>query len=192
MQICLLRHGKTVLSGKYCGAGDVALAEEGCRQIVEIAPLVKTLGANHCFLSPMLRCRHSFELLDLRQSFSVMDDLREIDFGDWEGMGFDEISNKYPEKVAQWIEMKEHFTFPQGEKILDFSARIGGCIKKITASGYDKVLVVCHGGVIRHALCHLLGLHCSKADCFEIGEGSLSMVTYDSGYSVLQKINLSG
>ena len=192
MHIYLVRHGKTVSSGTYCGAGDVPLADEGRLQVLNIAPFLKKTGVSHCFSSPLLRCRETLKLLDLDVNCSVEENLREIHFGRWEGMTFDEISRNDPEKLEEWMKLQEQFTFPGGEKILDFSSRIGECFKMITSTNFEKVLVVCHGGVIRHALCHLLELPCHKANSFEIGEGTVSSLIYENGHSVLQKLNYNG
>ena len=140
----------------------------------------------------MLRCLDSLKLLDLDVNCSVEENLREIDFGSWEGLTFDEISRRDPEKLEEWMDLREQFTFPQGENILDFSSRVGNCFRRITSRNHEKILVVCHGGVIRHALCHLLELPCSKANAFEIKEGSVSSVLYESGNAVLQRLNYDG
>ena len=188
----MLRHGKTVASGTYCGSGDVPLDDEGRLQVLRIAPFLKTIDVSHCYSSPMVRCLDTFRLLDIQTGCSIEKDLREIDFGSWEGLSFDEISGKDPEKLSEWMKKKEHFTFPQGENILDFSVRIGNCFRKITSTDSKKVLVVCHGGVIRHALCNLLDIPCSKAGSFEITEGSISEVLFEDGHAVLKRLNYCG
>ncbi len=59
-------------------------------------------------------------------------DLKEIDFGDWEGLSFQEIAAADPEHVLKWARFKPDFSFPGGESITHFLDRVGRIAKCLT------------------------------------------------------------
>ena len=85
-------------------------------------------------------------------------DLREIDFGRWEGKMFSEIRDSSPEDVERWARFAPDFAFPGGESMRDFLDRVGRAADRLAADEAETVLAVTHGGVIKIMLCHLLGL----------------------------------
>ena len=72
--------------------------------------------------SPLLRCQQSLERLSLVPK-NLLEQAQEVDFGEWEGLSYEEIEKTYPAKVIEW-QNNEDFTFPKGESLKDFHARI--------------------------------------------------------------------
>lgn len=192
MELYLLRHGQTTHPGTYTGVTEKPLSEHGCRQILELAPALRRLRFDRCFCSPLGRCRKTFELLAITEECQYEPGLKEIDFGNWEGRRFSELQELDPENVQRWVAEGERFTFPGGENIGRFVQRVSGWFDSIRQHDYQRVLVVSHGGVIRHGICHLLGLDSVQADRFEIQEGAVSLVLVASGYAVLKQLNGRG
>ena len=87
-----MRHGVTILHGLYAGSTDVPLAEEGRTQAMQAGKILAGKNINHIFCSPLIRCRESLTLLGLEAFSEIDENLREIDFGRWEGRSFEEIS----------------------------------------------------------------------------------------------------
>ncbi len=188
----LLRHGKTELAGRYAGATDIALSKTGRKQIEEVAPRLSHIDFDHIVCSPMLRCRESLELLNLPHDVIVDDNLREIDFGEWEGKSFQEISKSSPDLVEQWSAGGNEFCFPGGECIQDFILRLEKAKSKLLSCEKEKVLVIAHGGVIRYLLCSFLGISYESYLLFRILEGTyVSMDIYENG-GVLTGLNRGG
>lgn len=94
--------------------------------------------------------------------------------------------------MERWFQLKEKFTFPEGDNILEFSTRIKDWFEKLKNERYKNVLVVSHAGVIKHAVTHLLGLHINQADQFEISEGHVSLLSIDDNFTVLKFLNKNG
>jgi len=185
----LLRHGSTTSPGTYTGSLDVDLSIEGMKQARQIASFCQTLELDSCYCSPLQRCRKTFSLLELSTDCTFDHNLREIDFGLWEGLTFTEISQNDQEQFDLWVRQKEAFIFPGGEAITTFVKRVTSWFDELLNSEINSVLVVTHAGVIKHALCHLIGLDHSFAPSFHISEAGLAIVDCHDDCSTLLRLN---
>jgi broad specificity phosphatase PhoE len=190
--LILLRHGDCGSAGRYLGSTELALSEKGIEQIQGSAAALAKTAIDQVYCSPMLRCRKSLELLDLPAPVEIVGDLREIDFGRWEGKTFAEIAAADSRLVEVWARNEGDFSFPDGEKISQFRDRVNGFFETLSHSRRQTVLVVSHGGVIRHLLCRLLDLPWQHYLLFDVQPGRFAAVTCFSGGAVLSGLNLGG
>lgn len=190
--VFLLRHGDTGRQGCYIGSTDVPLSAEGQLQISRLALPLQRENIGRIFCSPMLRCRESCEGLGLSCPREYHASLKEVDFGRWDGKRFGEIAEKDAPLVAAWTQDYENFRFPGGESIAAFQQRIAACRELIFSAGEERLLLVTHGGIIRHLLCLMLGLPAEKYLTFAVQPGSFSALQVYSGGSVLTGFNLHG
>jgi broad specificity phosphatase PhoE len=123
-------------------------------------------------------------------------DLREIDFGDWEGRKFEEIEREYPSLVQAWSEFDLDFGFPGGERLQDLAARIEQVAGRLAALDVDTVVAFTHGGVIRALICHFLGLPLRDYLLFDITPASVTTLRIWGERGILAGLrpgeNLSG
>ncbi len=192
MRLILLRHGRTGLPGRYVGSSDVPLSEEGQAQIQGLRPMFAAMQIDGLLASPMLRCTQSVDLLGLGLPVQLDPDLREIDFGRWEGKTFAEIEAQDSELVQHWASGANNFCFPDGEATAEFACRIEAVKDRLLASDAKTVLLVAHGGVIRSLICGLLGLSLDKYLLFQVAKGHYSTIDLHSGGGVLTGFNLGG
>ena len=191
VKLFLLRHGRTGMSGRYVGSSDVPMSQEGEEQIQSLRYLLARESFDRVLCSPMLRCRRTLELLELDCPVEFDPDLREIDFGRWEGKTFQEIAGQDSELVSKWAEWSDDFSFPEGEKLIDFLGRVEKIRRKIPADGSEKILLISHGGIIRGLICAFLGLPPEKHLLFRVSKGAYSVLDiYDKG-GVLTGFNLN-
>ncbi len=191
-KLSLLRHGRTGYSGRYVGSLDVGLSPEGIMQIENLRPYFQKNIPAVCVSSPMQRCVESHEILFSKSHVEHDDDLREIHFGEWEGLSFQEIVSDYPSLVEQWAEWSLDFCFPGGERIGDFLNRVHRAAGRIVARSEEDILLVAHGGVIRALLCHFLQLDPSEYLLFQVQKARIAkMELFDQG-AVLTGLNLGG
>ncbi len=188
--IFLLRHGKTEYPNCYIGSRDVSLSTEGKMQIAGLQGDIQALGVDHIISSPMQRCRQTCEILFPGREFEYDADLREIDFGSWEGLTFAEIVKTDPVLVDQWAEWSLDFCFPEGESIGCFVDRVKKVGNRISQLHEKKILLVCHGGVARALLCHYLGLGPENYLLFQLEKGKFSSMDLYDGLGVLTGLNL--
>lgn len=186
----LLRHGKTGFPGCYIGSRNVPLAPEGVFQIEALQKTLETQTFDKIFASPMLRCQQTCEILFPSNTVTYNDNLREIDFGRWEGLDFQQISKQDPEIVNKWATDSLEFTFPEGESVSSFVERVQRMGTELSQVQGEKILVVCHGGVIRGLLCHFLGIDPLNYLLFQVKKGTYSTLDLFGAQGVLTGLNL--
>lgn len=191
-ELYFLRHGDTGLQGRYIGSTDAPLTDKGRAQARQVAGLLQVKGITRIICSPMLRCRQTLEQLALTCPFRFDELFREVDFGRWEGKNFREIIQLDKELVDSWVSDPASFSFPDGESLAAFNKRVAACKILLEQMTEEKILIITHGGIIRHLLCLLLGLDTEKYLLFEVKPGCVSSVQlYDEG-GVLTGFNITG
>jgi alpha-ribazole phosphatase len=189
-QLILLRHGKTDYPNRYVGSRDVPLSPHGISQIRALKNTFRNKKVDRIIASPMLRCRQSCELLFDDCNIVYNEDLREIDFGLWEGMTFQEIAENDPALVEQWATWSLDFCFPEGESIRHFVNRVQKAGKFLARLKEETVVTVCHGGVVRALLCYYLGLDPENYLLFQVAKGTFSTLDLYGDRGVLTGLNL--
>ena len=191
-RLILIRHGdlEDRYRGRYVGRTDASLSAEGRRQAEALAGPVARLNGARFLASPLRRTRETAEIaLGTHGRFEIVENLREIDFGRWEGMSFAEIAAADPAAVDRWAALDDAFAFPEGEGIRAFRERIGAAAERIAAEPVGTVVLFAHGGVIRFLVCHFLGLPDRHHLLFDIRPASISEIRIDGGKGVLTLLN---
>lgn len=188
-RLILLRHGKTDYPNRYIGSRDVPLSHQGVSQIKVLRNTFHDTKIDRIISSPMLRCRQSCELLFGDSDVVYDEDLREIDFGRWEGMTFQEIAEHDPGLVEQWADWSLDFCFPEGESIGHFVGRVQRAGQLLAGLTEENVMVVCHGGVVRALLCYYLGLGPENYLLFQVEKGKFSTLDLYGERGVLTGLN---
>ena len=186
MELYLIRHLKTNSTkvGAFYGATDLDLAEPISHEPCELSQAFKL------YSSPLKRCRKTAEHFFSGQEVEFIEQAREVDFGAWEGMTFEEISMQSPDLVEAWMN-DETFCFPQGESLKDFEKRIQELAKNLVKSGHERIILVSHGGVIRHLICGFLGLSFKQSLLFQVDLASLTKLQiFENGKGVLQGLGI--
>jgi len=124
--------------------------------------------------------------LDLK----VLDDLIEIQLGDWQGLHMDEISQRWPELWKQSRIDPSEVTMPNGESFQQVTERAVRAFEMIVADNQDKhVVIVTHEVVIRVLVAHVLGASNSIYRRFELNNASLSTIRVTDGKTRLVTLN---
>jgi alpha-ribazole phosphatase len=186
-RLLLLRHAQLGAEylGRFVGSSDPGLDAIGQAQARAVSGRLARLAPNRCYCSPMQRCRQTAAALAGQRPIQIDDDLREIDFGRWEGGRFEEIRARDPELVGDWAELRPDFAFPEGERLADFLGRVRAAADRLAHDEAETVLAVTHGGVIRAMICHLLGLEPRHYVLFNVGYASLAVIDLFDGGGVL-------
>lgn len=181
--------------GRYIGKTDVSLSFLGIRQARDIGISAQNRFTDpHVWLSPARRCQETWQEMKLSQStqISVVEDLREVDFGEWEEKSFYEIYHSYPKEVQLWAKFDKEFSFPGGEGLREFTSRMQRLQKEILQVPAEDLVLVTHGGVISSLICLFLGLSPSQYLLFRVNRPSISsMEIFDNGLGILTGLNHS-
>ena len=189
-RLILLRHTRLGAdsAGRLIGSTDWPLDAVGQRQARSLEAGVCALSPDRCYASPMLRCRQTVEAVVPGMSVKFDDDLREIDFGRWETLSFEEAAANDPTQVDRWAAFHPEFTFPGGENLGNFFGRTAAAADRLMADDARVVLAVAHGGVIRAMLCHLLGFEPRQHVAFRLDYGAMAIVEVSEGRGVLSRL----
>jgi alpha-ribazole phosphatase/probable phosphoglycerate mutase len=116
--------------------------------------------------------------------------LREIDFGDFEGLAYDEIAARFPKLYEEWMSTPTAVTFPGGESFCDMAHRVRESLDAIRASHPAQVVaIVSHGGVNRIALMCALGLDPARMFAIDQGYASINVIDYFGDTPLVRLVN---
>ncbi|HDM8132941.1 TPA: alpha-ribazole phosphatase [Vibrio harveyi] len=180
LNIYLLRHGKVNAAPGLHGQADLKVDEAEQRKI---AQALQQTGreVEGIISSPLSRCHDLAEILAEQQllPLSVEPQLQELDFGDFDGIPFDMLSEHWNKLDAFWKAPAQH-TLPNAESLDDFSHRVTCAWSQIINDINDNLLIVTHGGVIRMILAHVLGVDWRNPRWYStlaIGNASVTHIT---------------
>jgi probable phosphoglycerate mutase len=191
----LLRHGDTRLSPehRFSGLHDLPLSASGIRQ-AQAAACRLAAGApiDAVVSSPMQRAVDTAVIAaaELGLTAVIDDDLRETDFGDWDGMTLAEIQQRWPAAAAAWRRDPGQAP-PDGESFADTAHRVNRvCDRLLRDHGGQTVLVVSHVTPIKILLCRALGAPLSTLYRLYLGSACINEIQwYDRGFAAVHCVN---
>ena len=148
-EILMIRHGMTPGNKlrQYIGRTDEPLSQEGRDALAEL----HYPNAERVYISPMIRCRQTAEILFPGAELVVYDGLREMDFGHFEGRSAMDMTDD-PEYRA-WVDAFCEAPIPGGEMKEPFMDRCCSAFEEILASDRtDRLVFVVHGGTLMAVL----------------------------------------
>lgn len=161
--LSFLRHGETELLTQGLvlrGRLDDLLTAQGEQQMhTAIDTALPKQSWQAIISSPLSRCAKIAKQKSAQYGLPIvlMDELCEMDFGEWEGKLTAELFEQFPNELAIWWQSPTKFTPPNGESITSFAKRIDTALIKIKqfakANHYDKLCIISHGGVIKYLYC---------------------------------------
>ena len=219
-KLYLIRHGETEGGqlNRYKGHIDVPLSENGIRQMERLSkyivqnssksfkmvqsssnlnnvePLnnIEQLKLNAVYCSDLSRALKSAEIIAKPHKLKpvIMPELRERNFGIWEGMSFNEIKGKYPQEFEVWVNNPLKFSPMQGESTIEVKNRALKAFNEILEKHYgENIAMVSHGGINRIILCHLLEIPFENIFRIEQDYGALNIVEFYDKYPVVKLLN---
>ncbi len=186
-RLLLVRHGITEFNStrRFAGSSDVELSAEGQRQVERLRDRLANEKIDAVYCSDLKRALVTAEVISSGRKVEIVtcSELREINYGDAEGLTFDEISQRYPELAQAIRNFSLELEFPGGESFEGFIRRTITFLDRLEKHEPSAtILVVSHSGALRVLLCDLLGIdqnHWRQIGC---GNASLSIVnTYPRG-----------
>lgn len=176
-QIDLVRHGPVAGPGALYGWTDVPLQQ----QSPACLDWLSAHSYQHILTSPLQRCRQSAEAQAkrLQLKLSIEPDLKEMNFGLWDGIAFDEQSPHWPEQQQFW-QQPCAVTPPEGESLADFQQRVLNAFELHSRYQQQQALWLVHGGVIRLLLANLLNIDLQQSRWLQqisIAYGSVSRIS---------------
>ncbi len=184
MRVFLLRHGATDLSlppPRMVGRTNPPLNEEGRRQAEALARRLEGEGISKVVASSLHRARETAEVIacHLRVPLEVDDNLREIDYGEWEGRLVDDLLRDSPQFKA-FRSNPERVCPPGGESVAEVAERMWRALRR-HAHGEGAVALVGHRTANRLLICKVLDAPLSKYRSLGQGLACLNLLEVDKG-----------
>lgn len=195
-RLFLLRHGE--VESRYHrvfgGRIDMELSPDGHQQARLLADYLRTTSMDAIYVSPMKRAQQTLAPITAhcRSVPKILPGLREVDFGDWTGLGWQQVREQFQTNPFEWLNKLEQAAIPNAEPVQQFRDRVEPCLQQILHDHTGQtVAVVCHGGVIRMMLSILLALPLTKTAAFDIDYASLTEVHLHSHKTEIQRLNFT-
>ncbi|WP_085509174.1 alpha-ribazole phosphatase family protein [Thalassobacillus devorans] len=153
VSIYFIRHGMTKgnKEKRYLGHSDEPLLSEFLPDLFSLKEQLSWLAFDQIYTSDLNRCRKTAEYLVPEKLACADPDLREMNFGDWEGYTHRELQNDL--RYQHWISQWQTSSPPNGEDYPSFRRRVRSFLIELLAINNSRnVLVVTHGGVIREIM----------------------------------------
>lgn len=186
--ITLVRHGETSWNalGKFQGCNDIELSNEGIQQAQYLSKRFVN-NFDHIYTSPLKRARQTAEIICQGSNTTLMvaSDLREINFGDWEGLTREEIEANFPEKFIEWRNDEINGPMCGGDLSLKkASIRSEKAILEIAKKHQgENIIIVAHGGIIKAGLIGIFDLKMTMYHKMILGNTSVSKIIFDDNYN---------
>lgn len=165
-KIYLVRHGKIDCGKKkrYIGTTDLPLCPEGLDQARKLKGFFEDIDIEKAYASPLERCKQTSEIIleDKKLECTVVEDLKEIHMGTWEGKSFDYMKERFPEQFADRGCHIDTFVPPMGESFEMLQKRVMPVVETIIKSTSGNILIVAHAGVNRVILSKLFGFNLNR------------------------------
>ena len=151
-ELLLVRHGETDwnVERRFQGHADEPLNALGREQARALAEELAAEEPSAIYTSDLARARETAEIVGARVELPVvaLADLREIDVGEWQGLTWPEIEERFPEGIRRWHELG--YGWFAGETYKDLEERVLRALRAIAGDHpAGRVVVVGHGGTVR-------------------------------------------
>ena len=194
VKLILVRHALTVDNQKSRLSGhiDSSISEEGKEQIDKITNYLKDFDIDKIYTTTSSRTKDTVKKLSELKSIEIIEkeSLKEISFGDFEGLTFDEIKDKYPKEFQDMIEKGYEYKYPNGESLIDSYNRVCIELDNINSNNDDRtILISSHGGTIRNIITYLISNSYKYHWNFKIDNGSVTILEVQDGFTVITAMN---
>lgn len=195
-RLYLIRHGEVEKSYHkvFGGRIDMELSPLGHEQVHSIARFLRAAPPDVLYASPMRRVQQTLAPLAEETGLKpiLIEGLREVDFGAWTGLSWDEVLKRHGVSAYTWLNQLDDGAIERAETTREFRERVELSLDRILAEAPGKtVAIICHGGVIRMLLAILFDLPFRRTSMFEIEYASVTKVHYRPSKREIEFLNLT-
>lgn len=161
--VFLVRHGETEWNREeiFRGTVDVSLNATGMEQAGRICAALYGSGIDLVLSSPLKRAVETARPLadKLGTTVMVVDQLRDMNFGEWQTLSRPEVRDRYPELYNRWLKTPHEVAFPSGDRVIDVFWRAWHTFRRVALENRDRrVVIVSHRVITKLILCGVLGI----------------------------------
>jgi broad specificity phosphatase PhoE len=197
-QLALIRHGEVEVAYQrvFGGRIDMNLSPRGHEQAAAVAKWLAQQPLNAVYASPMKRVQQTLAPFAAASDWSAravtVNDLREVDFGDWTGLSWEAVKDKFGVSAFQWLTELERGGIANAESAMSYRGRLEPFVRDVLQKHPgENVAIFCHGGVIRMILAILLNIPLPRMAGFEIDYASVTNVAVLPHKTEVQFLNFT-
>lgn len=196
VKIVLIRHGQTEwnITGRYQGQSDVELSAEGKEQAKQLADNFPYDKVDVVYASPLKRAMFTAEAVAKKFNLEVISEeaFKEINFGDWEGLRYTEIQERWPKEYELLFNGADVLQIPGGESFPILQQRAMKKIEEIAGDAKNEgktIAVVAHGAIIRAILTAVLGMNLKYVWRMRQDNTAVNLIRYDGDMVNVELLN---
>ncbi len=194
IEIILARHGETDwnAAGIFRGREDVDLNDIGMRQAELLGEYLSGDKIDSVYSSPLKRAVKTARAVAGHQALEVniVQNLIDFDYGEWQGLSRQEVSERYPELFQDWADLPEQVRMPRGESLEDVRKRAWPFIEdSVLTGGEGRVVLVSHRVVNKVLICAMLGLDNSNFWNIRLDNCGITRFSYEGNRLILTRHN---
>ncbi len=195
-RLLLVRHAEVEenYQKNFGGTIDMDISPRGHEQAGTLAKFLHGKKIHAIYASPMKRVQQTLApfLTNGAPAQTILPGLREVDFGDWTGLEWEVVSERFNFHTHDWLDYIERGGAPNGESGVQFRKRVEPCLREIIKKHPgETVAIFCHGGVVRMILSILLELPLPKTNSFEIEYASVTQVILHLRLAEIELLNFT-
>ena len=181
MKLVLVRHGETPWNhaGRFQGQSNIGLSPRGLEQARAVANVLKRIEPHALYSSPLPRTMQMAQVIATALSLPIVpiEDLKELDLGELEGITGDRMQANYPEIYHGWGMDPSRIVMPGGESLHQLQERAWRGVQQIELNHPKGVAVaVSHNFAIVTVVCRLLEIPLSRFHHLRLDLGSVTTI----------------
>lgn len=194
LELVMVRHGETDSNkkGTYLGWTDVELNDKGLEQAHMVSEKLREHKFDLILSSPLKRVTTTADIINRYHNLEIVkeDNLKERNFGSWDDLTYDEITEKYPIESEAWAKDWINYVVPGGESSTQaYKRKVDFIEQLIQEKNEGSILLVTHLGCIRKITAHLLGMGIEGSWRFRVDNCSITKIIITEKYPVLTLLN---
>ena len=194
MRLILVRHGQTEWNagGRYQGQSNVALSETGRKQAISLAERFPVNALDAIYASDLDRAKETAECVGQKLGVAVRMEsaFRELSFGDWEGLTYQEISSRWPEEADKLFTAPDELVIPNGETFQELQKRALDKIHLLYEKHIDQtVAIFAHGAINKTILAGLMHIPLHYLWSLRQDNTAVNILRLDGRYVSVELIN---
>lgn len=195
VKVVFIRHGQTEwnVSGRYQGQSDVALSKEGIGQAEKLAEHFPVAAVDAIYSSDLERARVTAEKVAKKLGLRVQAEpaFRELNFGDWEGLTYEQIADTWAEAMENFFRHPDILQIPRGESFPEVHQRAMKRLRELLGQHEGQtIVIVAHGAVLRTMLADALHMPLRYLWSIRQFNTAVNIVCYDAeGDPVVELLN---
>lgn len=194
MKIYLIRHTETFgnLDKKFNGITESEYTQKGLRVKEKLINFIqnKDFECNQIYTSPISRAKNIASDIGIFLGLEpiVIDELKEYNFGIFEGLSPKEAQDQYPIEYDNWMNDSLNYVLENGESFTEKAKILHKWLKNVLKSKYSSIIIVSHGAVIRALLSYLLNLDLKDTWHINIPLGGILEIEFNHDFGILNTL----